>query len=682
MTRSTLWTRATLLPLLLPALTTVIGLQTLRVWASSLVWYLRDSAGAPSTTLGLYALATFALPFFAGLVWRLLGGRRALWLTAGGLAVVRLAEQVSTSAPVDLGLTTVGVVLFAVFFPVYLGLTRSWGTDATVTFGLGVLLGFSFDIALQGLFQTIDLSWQPGIVPLLVVAVLAAAQVWLVTQAGDVRVVPVEPAPRRRPKSQRRAASERRAAETTATANLPTIARTDASVVGNLPLLALGPALFLAGVVLQNPARATGQMGWTLPLGLGWLIVVNALNLTQLSSTLRNPARTYLLLLIALTILGAWTVWNIEQGVSFMFAVFIANALLFVALTLVFAGLGAAADRPGIGRAALVNGVGWLVFAVLAFMYYVSYYIAIGVANLWLPVAAAVVVGALALFALRPILSKQFIVTQEQRADWAAAVLTLACLVVPLVLWPMLREPAPVAGQGFPVRVMQYNIHSGFNTAGRLDLEAIAQTIEQGKPDIVGLQEVARGWYIDSGSDAVGWLSRRLGLPYIFGPTTDPVWGNVLLSRFPIKESGREALPPSTLLLRRGFTWATIDVGAGQDLLFIVTHYHHLENGSAERQQQSPEIIKFWNNRPRTVFVGDLNATPDAPEIRMLRDAGLKDAFAAVGQGNGYTYASDEPYQRIDYIWTSPDLAVRDLVIPASTASDHLGLAVTVDLAR
>ncbi|MFH1928374.1 MAG: endonuclease, partial [Chloroflexota bacterium] len=59
-------------------------------------------------------------------------------------------------------------------------------------------------------------------------------------------------------------------------------------------------------------------------------------------------------------------------------------------------------------------------------------------------------------------------------------------------------------------------------------------------------------------------------------------------------------------------------------------------------------------------------------------DAGLQDAFALVGRGDGYTFASNDLYERIDYLWVTPDLQVSELVIPESTASDHLGVALTV----
>ena len=52
---------ATLRRLALPALVTVLGLQSLRVYYPSLAWYLRDTVGVGSITLGAIAFATFLL---------------------------------------------------------------------------------------------------------------------------------------------------------------------------------------------------------------------------------------------------------------------------------------------------------------------------------------------------------------------------------------------------------------------------------------------------------------------------------------------------------------------------------------------------------------------------------------------------------------------------------------------
>ncbi len=190
---------------------------------------------------------------------------------------------------------------------------------------------------------------------------------------------------------------------------------------------------------------------------------------------------------------------------------------------------------------------------------------------------------------------------------------------------------------------MTYNLHNGFDTAGWLGLEALARTIEQQDPDVVALQEVARGWVIDGSTDMVGWLSQRLQMEYVFAPTAGPLWGNAVLSRLPIKESQTHPLPTQDLLLRRGYVRVVVDLGGGRTLDVIATHYHHLEDGSAVRVQESQAILDAWSGAPRTVFMGDLNAEPGSPEIEMLREAGLVEAVAQAGLSPGYTYDSVAP---------------------------------------
>jgi Metal-dependent hydrolase len=232
---------------------------------------------------------------------------------------------------------------------------------------------------------------------------------------------------------------------------------------------------------------------------------------------------------------------------------------------------------------------------------------------------------------------------------------------------------------------MTFNMHNGFDTHGWLGLEAIARTIEQQHPDVVTVQEAARGWIIDGSTDMLSWLSLRLGMPFVWDPTAGPLWGNAILSRFPINSSESYPLPTADLLLRRGFIRARLDLGSGRTLDVLSTHYHHLEGGSAVRVQESQAMLDAWAGAPRTVIAGDMNAVPSDPEIEILRAAGLVEAVAVAGLTPGYTYDSTKPYQRIDYLWLSPDLAggaygtsVRDVVITSGDASDHLGIAATL----
>ncbi len=64
----------------------------------------------------------------------------------------------------------------------------------------------------------------------------------------------------------------------------------------------------------------------------------------------------------------------------------------------------------------------------------------------------------------------------------------------------------PSQPEGLPVKVMTYNIHSGYNVDGGQDFEAIARVIEDSGADIIGLQEVSRGRLMDGAVDMTTWL--------------------------------------------------------------------------------------------------------------------------------------------------------------------------------
>ncbi len=634
---SRLWHKETFFTLALPALTVTFGLQLLRVLLPLFLWYLGDSVSLSYVLLGPLALGIFAAAFLAGVFRQKLGHARALIVAVGGVGIARLSEQLVANAAFDLVFACVGVILFTFFFPIYLAHARTQGGDATRRFGRGVLLGLVFDTTIHGALGTLDLSWQTNWLALGFVALMVAAQ-WALL----LRLHPNE---------------------------TPEIF---VSAWGDLPLAAMGPFFFVSLVVLQNLARVTTLTGFAPPMAFAFLVVANAIGLAAALLPIIPERSTMFAAVVAtgfVAILASRP--DPEPGTSDLLYLF-GNLLMFPLVTLIFAGLSAKSSVGEFTPSVIANGIGWMIFVLCMFAYYISYDIRLPFPNTWLPPFTVILVGLGAMIAMRTM------PPHPSAEDWTSATVAATLILVPLVAAMGWRAPAPIAGKGFPVRVMTYNIHNGFNTDGRLDLESIAQTIEQGKPDVVALQEIARGWVVDSSVDTIGWLSRRLKMPYVFAPTADRVWGNAILSRYPIKEWKNEPLPPRNLLLKRGILSARIDVGDGDELILLATHYHHISRDTEIRQQQSPEIVRVWNQRARVVFLGDLNARPTAIEIVMLRDAGLQDAFATIGSGDGFTFDSVKPYERIDYIWFSPDLKVSDLLIPTSTASDHLGIAVTV----
>jgi endonuclease/exonuclease/phosphatase family metal-dependent hydrolase len=168
-------------------------------------------------------------------------------------------------------------------------------------------------------------------------------------------------------------------------------------------------------------------------------------------------------------------------------------------------------------------------------------------------------------------------------------------------------------------------------------------------------------------------------MPFVFQGTEEPNWGNAILSRYPITATGWGELPRVGTLIGRGYLWAQIDVGSSAPLLLIATHLHHLGPDSEERQEQVPVLLSFWDGRPNSVLLGDLNAEPGSEEMGMIAKAGMQDAWA-VGSGHGYTYSSGDPVKRIDWIWHSEDLQPIAVQVIKTTASDHMPLIAEFEL--
>ena len=629
-----------LLRLGLPALTVLFGLQTLRVFVPALLYTYGALPGVGPVDMGLYAFGTFSVAFLAAALRRLLRPRAALAITAGGVALLRLAIQLSPSPWLNLALATAGTSSFLLFLVVYLGHVRQAGADGQ--YAPALLLGLALDTGLHGVLGTYDLSWRPGPGPALLVLALVLVQLALLVRAlreGEAR----------RP--------------------------SDAGFLASLPFLALGPFLFLQALLLQNVATVTVLLGWPQPMSFTVVMLANVAAIAMAAWIVSRARRSWwpaaglfgVLLILALRMvqLGGW-----EGAVGLL----LTQASTAGELALILTALESRADRPGFWRTTLAGGLGSVLFMALLFAYYIVYDRSMPYSNtLLLPLAGAILLPC-ALGAASSLPAGRAAV----RFDWTPVWTALALLLLPLISWATWHIPQPIAGQGGSVRIMTYNLHQGFDGEGRPAMEAQARVIEESGADIVALQEVSRGWYINGSSDMLVWLSRRLGMPCIFGPTADPLWGSAILSRYPVREHGHALLPPADLPLRRGYMWAEIDLGDGEELLVIATHLHHIEADHETHLVQLAPILDFWGGRERTVILGDMNSWPHSPEIAMLRRAGLRDAFAEVGSGDGYTFSSIKPYERIDYIWVPPDLPVGDLVIPHSRASDHFGVVATV----
>ncbi|MEV6109921.1 endonuclease/exonuclease/phosphatase family protein [Streptomyces sp. NPDC051940] len=267
----------------------------------------------------------------------------------------------------------------------------------------------------------------------------------------------------------------------------------------------------------------------------------------------------------------------------------------------------------------------------------------------------------------------------------------IACLVS-LLLPTAVLVPASHAAESDPVnlRVLSYNIHHGAGPDDVLDLRHVMKVVAGSRADVVALQEVDNHWSARSAfADQTRWLAKELGMHAVYGANLDldPLepgqerrqYGTAILSRYPIQEWSNTLLPRFGTHEQRGLLVADLSV-EGVPVRVANTHLQH--DDALERQAQAARIVELLGSGPeRTFLTGDLNATPDAPEIGTLTDV-FADTWAVAGAGDGYTYPVEAPHARIDYVLASPDAAVRDVRVLAADASDHLPYLAEVSVRR
>ncbi len=627
--------------MVIPALAVTFGLQSIRVLVSDLTWVLGDRFDFGAFQLGALALVIFASAFLAVPLRRRFGYRRLAALSLGGLILFRLYIQVwPGDALISLVAAGLAVAAFVIFLPVYLDEVRHRENAAMPLFAAGFLSGIILDILIVGAAGTYDLAWQQTLVPTAVTLLLASILALLFRK--DLR----------RPQASPDSGLGSRSGA----------------------WLAVGPFLFLELVVFQNIPAQSALTGWDTGTTFLWL---GASQLVGLIAAFyiytRRDDTVFLVTLFSAGILVTFTFFPFSSGWGEMVFLALGQAAMTQLFFAILLGMSASTRRGHTMSLAVTNGIGMMLLVLFILGYYAVYQISLPYENSLLLLLAAVLVSGGALVSLRYVNMRLRI---SPRAWLGAAV---ACVIAMLPgVWLAASTPVtPVSDAGFPLKVLSYNLHNGFSANGKLDLEALARAIEGSAADVVGLQEVSRGWLVSGRTDMLEWLSRRLGMTYYFGPTAGPFWGNAVLSRYPIVSATNNDLPSEGLPIERGFISAIIEVG-GQHIQVIDVHLHHVEADSSIRVDQTMALLDYYRLTPRTIIIGDFNAEPTSPEISLMKTFGLKDALASIEPPPADTFRADSPYQRIDYIWVSFDLVYSEVSLLTGTASDHFGVIATI----
>jgi endonuclease/exonuclease/phosphatase family metal-dependent hydrolase len=236
---------------------------------------------------------------------------------------------------------------------------------------------------------------------------------------------------------------------------------------------------------------------------------------------------------------------------------------------------------------------------------------------------------------------------------------------------------------------MTYNVHRCIGCDGKLSPDRIAEVIRIHRPDVVALQELDVGCSRTQCADQPAILAAALNMAYQFHPAINAPeehYGDAILSRHPLRLVRAGPLPSATHGIwpeQRGALWVAVE-GDGYQVQVVNTH---LGLGRRERVAQAdtllgPDWLGNADCRAPRLLCGDFNALPGAPAHRRLSE-GLCSAVEGRGRTLN-TFPSRWPFMRLDHIFHSPDLVVRDVQTPRTPlmrlASDHLPLIVDFEL--
>ena len=270
--------------------------------------------------------------------------------------------------------------------------------------------------------------------------------------------------------------------------------------------------------------------------------------------------------------------------------------------------------------------------------------------------------------------------------------------------------PKPVTGN---IRVMVYNVHNfmGLDTTHRnFTQEDVFKLVNDGKPDIVSLQEFSVN--ILSSKDIYAAATKSIqSNQYYFKPYNLSEWdtiGVAILSRFPIINRGVISSFKSQSQIEAIFVdvkWGTqifrvyalhlkptdlkeqdhnyikkLTHRANVNVRELSTILHKLKIAFQKRADQVVLVKEHAGKCPYPyIITGDFNDTPISFAVNQI-SKGLKNAFIEKGSGSGITYFGDFPHFQIDYILASQQFNVVNYQTIRKKVSDHYPILSDLEL--
>ena len=225
------------------------------------------------------------------------------------------------------------------------------------------------------------------------------------------------------------------------------------------------------------------------------------------------------------------------------------------------------------------------------------------------------------------------------------------------------------------LKVLTFNIQQGYNNNGEKDLEGQLRFIKRLNPHIIGLQESDLARISGGNTDIVRYFADNLKMHSYYGPKpVNGTFGIALLSKYPIEKAN------TFYMYSVGEQTATIEAQVKVKEKSINVYVTHLGNDGDMVQLQA--IMKQIGGKNRVICMGDFNFNPSKEQYgvatKIFNDAWL------LKWPNGIDNEGFNPDNslgedgRIDHMFLSKDLKVKDCRILKNDYSDHPALITII----
>ena len=238
------------------------------------------------------------------------------------------------------------------------------------------------------------------------------------------------------------------------------------------------------------------------------------------------------------------------------------------------------------------------------------------------------------------------------------------------------------------MRIMTYNIQHGrdYHTPDRdnILLSQTADVIRELDPVFCTLNEVRNEGALPGYTDQAKAIGDALGWQHYFAEAIrfdgENPYGNAIVSKYPITEAETILIPDPAEKKYDGYyetrcvLKAVLDID-GKPFTVFTAHF----GLNPDEAENAVNTVLSETRKCKTPFAlqGDFNLQPDSPLLRPLFEELVDTACA--GFGPMFTFSSDDPFEKIDYIFVSKDVNVLSADAPAIIASDHTPYIADID---